>query len=125
MPITEGEWASIATMVQRIVGRGGKDHFLSATVIKRDTANGNVYVRELADQAIPVVAHSLNVKYYDTDNTGVINVKNAVVTPAIPKVGDHIFIVFEMGDRSLPRCIGVVQGKNWLTREDEQGFGDV
>lgn len=123
--ISEGEWASIAAMVQRIVGHGGKDHFMSATVIKRDVANKTVWVKELGDQAVPVVAHTMNVKYYDTDNSGVINVKNAVVAPAVPNVGDHIFIVFEMGSQSLPRCIGVVHGTNWVASEDETGFGDV
>lgn len=125
MAITEAEWTSISAMIERIVGHGGKDHFMSAVVIKRDEANGNVYVRELADQAIPVVAHSYKVKYYDTDQTGTVIVKNAVVSPVIPKVGEHIFIVFEMGERSLPRCVGVMQGRNWVSREDEAGEGDI
>lgn len=119
--ITEAEWGSIASMIERVVGHGGKDHFMSATVIKRDEANGNVWVRELGNQAIPVVGFDYNVKYYDTDETGTVNVKHAQISPAVPKVGEHIFILFEMGSKSLPRCVGVVQGRNWIASENEQG----
>lgn len=123
--ISEGEWASIRSLVEKLVTQltGGRRNFFTARVIKRDDTNKLVWVRELGAQAIPVVGFDYNVTYYDTDSTGVVNRKNAKISPATPKVGEHVFIVLEMGAQSLPRCLGTIQGRNWLTPENEGGFG--
>lgn len=123
MPITEGEWASISALIQRHVGFGGKNHYFTAEVIKTDPANKLIWVKELGSQAIPLVGLDYDVKYYDTDGTGAVTVRNARISPAVPSVGDPVFIVLELGSHSLPRCLGVIQGTNWRTREDETGFG--
>lgn len=125
MAITEGEWASIGAMATKIAEKvsGGRRGFLTARVIKRDENNKLVWVRELGGQAIPVVGLDYNVKYYDTDSSGTVNVKKAVISPAVPKIGQNVFIILEMGEASLPRCLGTIQGRNWLESEDETGFG--
>lgn len=123
MPITEGEWASIYSAIGRIVGHGSKKDFMTARVIKRDVANKLVWVKELGDQAIPLVGQDYSVKYYDTDNSGTVNVKTVTATPQVPDVGATVFIVLEMGSQSLPRCLGTIQGRKWIKRDDETGFG--
>lgn len=123
MPITEGEWTSIQALVARAVGHGGKSHFMTAKVIKRDVPNQLVWVKELGGQAIPMVGFDMSVKYYDTDNTGTVLVRSSISSPKVPNVGESVFIVLEMGAHSLPRCLGTIQGRNWVTREDEAGFG--
>lgn len=123
MPINENEWASIQALVERIVGHGGKSNFMTARVLKRDVANKLVWVKELGAQAIPVVGFDYSVKYYDTDSTGTVNVKTVSASVKVPDVGESVFIVLEMGAQSLPRCLGTIQGRGWVTREDETGFG--
>ena len=124
MAISEGEWSSIREVAAQIAEQvsGGRRNYFTARVIKRDEANGLVWVKELDLQPIPVVGHSYEVKYYDTDSTGVVTPKTVTVKTSVPKVGDNIFIVLEMGAQSLPRCLGTIYGKNWLMSEEGMGF---
>lgn len=123
MPITEPEWTSIASLVERMVPQltGGRRNFKTGRVIKRDANNQLVWIRELGDQPIPVVGFDYTVKYYDTDNAGNTVPKTAKISPVTPDVGEHVFIVFEMGEHSLPRCLGTIQGTGWILPEDESG----
>lgn len=119
--ISEPEWASIRALVSKLVTQiaGHRGNFITGQVVKRDEDNRLVWIKELGNQPIPIVGLDSNVKYYDTDATGKINVKHAVVAPVVPKVGQSIFVALEMGTQSLPRCIGVIHGKNWITSETE------
>lgn len=110
-------------LIERMIGHGGKNNFMTAKVIKRDVSNKLVWVKELGPQAIPLVGFDTHVKYYDTDETGQVNVKNSIATPVVPDVGEAVLIVLEMGAHSLPRCLGKIQGRGWITPEDETGFG--
>jgi hypothetical protein len=39
-------------------------------------------------------------------------------TVRVPKVGDTVLVARELGTRRLPRCLGILQGKNWISAED-------
>jgi hypothetical protein len=85
------------------------------------------YGSEFGEQPIPVVGFDYDVKSYDTDNTGTVNVKHYTVSPQTPNVGDSVLVAMEMGSQSLPRCVGVIQGKNWIIRRMRAsvlGFSD-
>lgn len=120
MAITEGEWTSISSLIERMVAKGGgRRQFITSQVLKRDEGNGVIWIGELGDQPIPIVGFDYNVKYYGIDGSGNVTVKNAIATPITPQVGEQVLVALEMGEQSLPRCLGVVKGTNWLVIEDE------
>jgi hypothetical protein len=121
-------------MIERVTGEfaGRRDlYFVTGTVIKRDVPNKCVYLREFGDQAVPVVGFNYTVKYYDETPNGTTavtagnsqpyktRVKTVTVDVEIPKVGQTVLVAREMGTRRLPRCLGVLQGKNWIEAEAE------
>jgi hypothetical protein len=116
--ISEREWASIGALITKITGKANKRQFITGKVVKNNTGNKTVWLKELGAQAIPVVGFDYDVKYYDTDSTGTVNVRHMTATPKTPKVGQIVVVALELGDQSIPRCIGVVQGKNWITSEE-------
>jgi len=120
MPITDPEWSSIAALAENVsktISGRRIDFFKTGTVVKRDVANKLVWVDEFANQAIPIVGFDYEVKYYDEGSSGIVSVKKAIVTVAVPKVGQKVLVGFEMGLRRLPRCLGVLQGTNWIDPE--------
>lgn len=134
MPISEPEWLSIATMVEKIIRRvvGTKaDYFVTGKVLQADKKNKCIFMEEFGDQPIPIVAFDYEVKYYDETPKGTAYgesgsdasyktaVKTAKVTPVMPKRGDIVLVAREMGTRRMPRCLGVIQGKNWIVPETE------
>jgi len=123
--ISEPEWASIRALVSRIVPQiaGSKNHFITGRVVKRDVSNSLVWIAELGDQGIPLVGFDYNIKAYDTDQTGTVNVRNSVASPRVPDVGESVFVVLEGGSQGLPRCLGTIQGQNWLISEEEGNVG--
>ena len=134
MPISEPEWTSIVTMIEkvvrRIVGTRG-DYFITGKVIKVDNLNKCVYLKEFGDQPIPIVGFDYEVKYYDESPRGTnygasgsaanfkTLKKTAKATVIMPKIGDSVLVARELGTRRLPRCIGVIQGKKWIIPEAE------
>jgi len=134
MPITEPEWASVYTMIERVVGNisGRLDsYFVTGKVIKRDVANKCVYLKEFGDQPVPLVGFDYTVKYYDETPNGTTavasgnsqpyktRVKTVDVTVSVPKVGQSVLVIRELGTSRLPRCVGVIQGKNWIDKEPD------
>jgi hypothetical protein len=134
MPISEAEWLSISTMIEKVVKQVvGKraDYFVTGKVIKVDIPNKCVFLKEFGDQAIPIVGFDYTVKYYDETpngtNTSTVGtsanyrttVKTANAKVVMPKKGDLVLVARELGIRRLPRCLGVIQGKNWITAEEE------
>jgi len=119
--ISEREWTSIRSMITTLVHQiaGQRGNLITGEVIKHNTSNKTVWLKELGDQPIPVVGHSYEVKYYDTDNNGVVQVKKVTVDPTTPDIGDFVLVAMEMGSQSLPRCVGVIHGRNWIIPEDE------
>lgn len=122
MPITDGEWVSIRTMIESIAGKKG-EYFVTGDVIKRDVDNKLVWLAEFGDQPIPIVAFDYKVKYYDStitvdfagQTTGTqVTPKTVIAEVQVPQVGDTVIVARELGVNRLPRCLGVLKGKNWI-----------
>lgn len=118
--ISEAEWASIRELAIKLASQVANQtgNFVTGKVIKRDEKNKLVWLRELGDQPIPVVGFRYDVKYYDEGSSGAVNVKTTTAVPQTPQLGDYVFVALEMGAQSLPRCLGVILGTNWIITEN-------
>jgi hypothetical protein len=122
MPITDPEWESIAQLAEKIAGRvsGTKsDYFVTGKVVKADAKNKCIYMAEFGDQAIPLVGFERKITYYDTNASGRVVAKTAVSEIIMPRVGQIVLVARELGTRRLPRALGIIQGTNWITAEDD------
>lgn len=119
--ITEPEWQSISQFVekiiQQVVGRRS-DFFTTGKVVKVDAKNKCIYMAEFGDQAIPVVGFNYTTSYY-VQESGSMTKKTATAEVQMPKVGQSVLVAREMGTARLPRALGVIQGKNWITPEED------
>lgn len=118
--ITEAEWQSIRSMVEGLVPTmtaARKDYLVTGTVKKVDKKNKLVWLAEFQSQAIPIIAYDYDVTYYDTDSTGVVRKKVTKATARMPRVGQTVLVVRELGVSTLPRCLGVLMGRNWIAEE--------
>lgn len=114
--INEAEWESIRALILRMTS-GRAEEIITGKVTKSDATNNNIFMREFGTQPIPVVAHDFEITYYDTQWNGTKNVttkKTAKVKTLIPKKGDTVVVIREMGTHRLPRCIGKLIGKKWI-----------
>lgn len=134
MPISEPEWVSIRSMIEEVAAdlSGNRaSYFSTGKVIKRDEENKLVWLEEFGDQPIPVVGFDYEVKYYYATSAGLSTpaagaglpsktvTKTVQVKVKVPKVGDTVVVAREFGSRRIPRCIGVIQGKNWIVPESD------
>jgi hypothetical protein len=123
MPISEGEWVSITRAigleVGRLIGRR-RDYFILSEVIKHDELKMLVWIKELKDQPIPLLAFDYVTYSYDTQPDGTIKKKEAKMKLKCPKVGDIILVAREYGSDFMPRCLGVVHSKGYLTDLDDE-----
>lgn len=132
--LDETEFQSIAAMVEQIVKDmvGTKrSYFITGTVIRVDELNKCVYLAEFDDQAIPIVGFKQRVTFYDETPQGTnygtagssasfnTTKKTVIAEIVMPKVGENVLVVREMGANHLPRCLGVILGKNWVTAEED------
>jgi microcystin-dependent protein len=72
VPISDGEWQSIRTLVERTVsqiGAGGSagQRILTSQVVKRDPEKKVVYIPEFGDQPVPLVDFGSEARAYDAD----------------------------------------------------------
>lgn len=122
MPISEEEWNSIRAVAEKVArdvsGTRG-DWFQTGRVIKRDEKNRLIWIKGMGHTPLPVVGFNYTVRYYDTDDNGKLRVRQANAKVVVPKVGETVLVAFELGSSRLPRCLGVVQGKNYLETEEE------
>jgi hypothetical protein len=118
MPLHEGDFKSIRVLIEKMLGQKG-EYFITGTVIKRDTAHKLIWMAEFGDQAIPLVGLNYTVKYYDTDQNGLVSAKQAVVSPVLPAIGETVLVARELGSRRLPRLLGVLQGTGWISTEED------
>lgn len=131
--LDDGDFASIARFVtQQIDNQIGRrrDYFFIAKVLKNDKDNNLIWVKELGDQPIPLLAFNYDVDYFDETPRGVLTTsvgtaakfkttkKKARVKVQCPKKGETVLIAREMGSDFLPRCLGVIQSKKYLDLED-------
>jgi len=93
------------------------EEFFTGQVIKSDSANNNVYLKEFGTQAIPMIGLDFEVIYYDTIWNGTKNIttkKKAKITQLVPAKGSTVVVCREMGTHRLPRCFGRLIGKKWI-----------
>lgn len=126
MPISDGEWKSIRTLVDSLVSKKG-EYFVTGDVIKRDEDNKLVWIAEFGDQPIPLVAFDYRIKYYDADTLTAVDFAGSTVTAKttttrkyatsevlVPEIGDTVIVARELGVNRIPRCLGILKGKNWI-----------
>ncbi len=104
MALTERDYDAIFEEIRR----GIPPHEVTyGKVVKRDEKKKLVWLKEYGDQAIPIVGLRQKVTYYDTTPTGVKK-REAVVEPEVPKLGELVVVLRQMGSRRLPKCLGPV-----------------
>lgn len=122
MPLSSEDYSSIAKHVElevgRLIGRR-RDSIITAKVIKNDIENLLVWVKEIKGQPIPVVGFDYDVTYFDESPRGVsggckVYKKKAIVKVKCPKVGELVVIAREMSYDGWPKCLGVVQGIDYI-----------
>jgi hypothetical protein len=126
--ITDEEWASIANLVTKEIGRAvgrRRDPFIIAKVIKNDEVDMLVWIKEIKDQPIPLMAFDYEVDYYDESPRGAsagsykVYKKTSEARLLCPKVGDTILVAREMGSDFLPRCLGVLHSRNFIRDQED------
>lgn len=119
--LSKTDWFNIDRRIENIVGKFSSPTLAQGIVIKADANKNLVWLKEFGDQPIPVYTFDYDIKYYDTQPTGVsgatvntrLVVKKAVVTPKCPKVGETVLILKQFGSRALPKCIGVLRSRDF------------
>jgi hypothetical protein len=76
-------------------------------VVRRDEHKKLIWLKEFGDQPIPLVAMRAKVKIFDTTPTGT-QIKTAEVIYEVPKIGELVVVLRQLGSRRLPKCVGVV-----------------
>jgi hypothetical protein len=118
MAISDPEWLSISNLVNKEFKKRG-EYFILDRVTKRDEKNRLVWVKELGDQPIPLIAFNYTVEYYDVNQLGNTVKKTAKVKVQVPKIGQTVLVAQQFGTRRLPRCLGVVQSTNYVLPVEE------
>lgn len=120
MPMSEQEWNSVAAVAEKVARRTSgrrSEYFHTGVVSKRDEKNKLIWLKGENDP-IPIIDFEHEVKYYDTDEDGKLITRKAVVQTVVPKVGQPVLVAYQMGVSTNPRCLGVIQSKNWFESED-------
>ncbi len=135
MAFSHEEWGAIQSMVNKMVAGQG-EYFVQDMVVKSDPINNLIWTKEFGDQPIPLFTFDYQVKYYESETTGVtgtspgpymvgkkLNPKKTTaysteVKVLVPRKGDIVLIARHMGTRRLPKCLGVLKSKNFVTAED-------
>jgi hypothetical protein len=112
MPLTYEDWNAIMEFVGKEIGRR-TGFFEQGKVIRRDTQRKLIWLEEFGDQPIPVIGFDQEVKLYTKTS-----VQRLKATPLTPKVGDTVLVAKHMGTRRLPKCLGVVQGYDYVLSEE-------
>lgn len=112
MPLTEDDFASVKTLVERIISDIGQP-FVTGKVIKRDEARSLIWLAEVGDQPIPCVAFNFNVSTYPEVGGKIVR-RDVTTKVIVPKVGATVLVAFERGTRRLPRCIGEIQSLDYI-----------
>lgn len=107
MGLTDADYGAIQDMVARMIGKAGVQPFIQAQVVEVDGLKRLIYVKELADVPIPMVEFKHEVKIYIPVG-GVTQVQKRITTPLLPEKGDIVLVALVMGERRMPRCLGVI-----------------
>lgn len=130
MALSQSDWREIQKMVGRMVGQIGQA-FVQGEVVKSDPTKKLVWLKEFGDQPIPLIAFDYQVKYYYNEpfgnttavgnpvNTRMKTKKTQAYSKEVevlcPKPGDIVLVAQHMGSRRLPKCLGVIKSKNYVT----------
>lgn len=118
MPHREITWDAIYEAIRSATQ---PTEVIYSKVIKANEAQRLVWVKELGDQAIPIVGFTYTVKYYDDSGDGLntpaagnplpnkVKVKKVKkILPDMPEVGQTVVILRTFGSGRLPKCVGVI-----------------
>lgn len=105
--LTDADFAAIYKAIEEAIPQS---EVVYGKVIKRDVAQGLVWLDEFGDQPIPLVGFNGEVHFYDTTPTGV-KLKKAKIVHQVPKKGQTVVVLRQLGSRRLPKCVGVVLSK--------------
>lgn len=128
--ITQDDWREIQRYVNRVLSQQGQS-FVQGVVVKSDPKNNLVWLAEFGDQPIPLISFDYQVKYYYNEPTGNTTAVGTAVGSAMktrktqayskdvevlcPRVGDMVLVAQHMGSRRLPKCLGVIKSKKYVT----------
>lgn len=136
MSLTHGQWAAIQEMVNNMLAAQG-EYFVQDVVVKSDPVRQLIWTKEFGDQPIPIFAFDYQVKYYSNTTTSVsgatpgpYTIVNSL-TPRLskpytkevqvltPRKGDVVLVARHLGARRLPKCLGVLRSKNFITESGD------
>lgn len=104
MALTDNDFNRITDLIQNM--QMGSE-VVYGEVVKRDASRKLIWLAEFGDQPIPLVAMRGHVKVYDTSGSGV-GMKKADIIYDVPKVGETVVVLRQLGSRRLPKCVGVI-----------------
>lgn len=125
MSLSRDDWREIMRFVNSLFAKHGEP-FVQGMVIKRDSVNRLVWLKEFGDQPIPLVAFDMQVKYYIPDGQGGLKPRltkafsNEEVEILTPRVGDVVLIAQHLGSRRLPKCLGVIKSRNYVRPQGDE-----
>jgi hypothetical protein len=117
MPLTADDWGQIYKVLQSEIQRN-KSGMIQSVVTKRDTDNKLIWVKELGDQPIPLIAFDHDVKYYIVDASNNTVPRHGTGKVKVPEIGEAVLILLHMGTRRLPKALGVIRSTNFVIEED-------
>lgn len=128
--LSQDDWREIQRYVNRALSQQGQS-FVQGVVVKSDPIKKLIWLKEFGDQPIPLISFDYQVKYYYNEpfgnTTGVGTAVNArmksrktqayskEVDILCPRVGDVVLVAQHLGSRRLPKCLGVIKSKNYVT----------
>lgn len=133
MALNHNDWREIQSYVSKVVGQVGEP-FVQGKVVKADPVKNLIWLAEFGDQPIPILAFDYEVKYFYQEpfgnTTGVgtpvqkrlksrkTKVSAKEVKVLCPKKGDVVLVARHMGSRRLPKCLGVIKSKGYMSGGD-------
>jgi hypothetical protein len=118
MSLDKNDWREIMSFVEKRMASLGES-FIQGKVVKNDTINKLVWLKELGDQPIPLVGFDYQVKYNYVNSSGQTVIKKTTahsgdVEMLTPRVGDIVLVALHLGSRRLPKCLGVIKSTNYV-----------
>jgi hypothetical protein len=122
MQFTTRHWAEIEARIKSLIAKRG-EAFIQARVARSDPVRNLIWIRELGDTPIPLIAFDYEVKVYDQTPDGTnygsvgdpatytTNVRTYITTVVTPLPGEIVLVARHLGSDRLPKCLGVVKGK--------------
>jgi len=116
MPLTHEDFGMIYQAIDSHVKKSTQ-FFIQSPVTRRDVDRKLIWVEELGPQSIPLIGFTGTAKVYDEGANGEVRLKRVKVEPDVPQVGEQVLIALHLGQRGLPKALGVIQS-TMLDEED-------